>query len=236
MLHTRTQSDITFLAAPVLEAVPRVVHAFSTRRPSPDDGFAAVAGMEGWPTFPLRQIHSDRVHWVAGERLPDTAPDGDAAATALPGVALSVRTADCAPVLIADRRGRVVAAAHAGWRGAAAGVVRRTVEQVVSEGGVEARDLAAAIGPHIGVCCMEVGDDVADRFAQPGIVLRRPDWPKPHLDLGAANRAQLADAGVPPERVEVSTLCTRCRPDLFHSYRRDGEKAGRMLSLIGLAP
>lgn len=129
-----------------------------------------------------------------------------------------------------------MAAAHAGWRGTASGVVRRTVEQMVSEGGVAADDLAAAIGPHIGVCCMEVGDDVADLFGRPGTVVRRPDWPKPHLDLGAANRTQLADAGVPPERVEVSTLCTRCRPDLFHSYRRDGEKAGRMLSLIGLAP
>ncbi len=236
MLHTRTRSHITFLTAPVLEAIPGVVHAFSTRRPDPDDGFAAVAGMDGWPAVRLRQIHSDRVHWVAGGRLPDAPLEGDAAGTALPGVALGVRTADCVPVLIADRAGTVVAAAHAGWRGTAAGVVRRTVDRMASEWGVAAADLAAAVGPHIGVCCMEVGEDVVDRFDQPEVFVRRSEWPRPHLDLAAANRAQLVAAGVPADRVEVSTLCTRCRPDLFHSYRRDGKGAGRMLSLIGRAP
>jgi copper oxidase (laccase) domain-containing protein len=96
--------------------------------------------------------------------------------------------------------------------------------------------LVAAIGPLIGVCCLEVGEEVFDWFHDPGLFERRPEWPRPHLNLAEANRRQLAEAGVPPEAIETSRLCTRCRGDLFHSYRRDGETAGRLLAAIGISP
>ena len=245
------KSGITFLKAPVLESIPGLVHAFSTRRAEGEDltfggggriaaadltRFMAAAELETWPLARLKQIHSNIVHEVAGNTFPGDPPEGDAAETSLRGVAIGIMTADCVPVLIADRRGRRVAAAHAGWRGTAQAVVRKTVEVMASRDGIAARDLWAAIGPHIGVCCMEVGEEVVDRFSQPEIFERRPGWTKPHLDLGKANRLQMIQAGIPPERIQVSTLCTRCRGDMFHSYRRDGNRAGRMLSVIGLQP
>ena len=251
MLHIRRESGITFLKAPVLESIPGLVHAFSTRRADGEDftvgeggriaagnltRFMAAAKLERWPLARLKQIHSNIVHEVGNNEFPSEPPEGDAAETSLRGVAIGIMTADCVPILIADGRGRRVAAAHAGWRGTAQAVVRKTVEFMASRDGISAGDLSAAIGPHIGVCCMEVGEEVVDRFSQPEIIERQPGWTKPHLDLGKANRLQMIAAGMPPERIQVSTLCTRCRGDMFHSYRRDGNRAGRMLSLIGLQP
>ena len=184
----------------------------------------------------LRQVHSNVAHHVEGNEFANAAPEGDAAYTGLTGMALEVRTADCVPVLIADDSACVVAMAHAGWRGTSEGVVPKLVDAIVSEFGVSAGDLAVAIGPHIGVCCMEVGEEVFDRFANPDIFRRKPEWPKPHLDLGEANRRQLLDAGVRAHMIQASALCTRCRGDMFHSYRRDGAEAGRMFSVIGIQP
>ena len=81
---------------------------------------------------------------------------------------------------------------------------------------------------------MEVGEEVYDWFAQPDVFERRPEWKKPHLNVAKANTRQLVDAGVPEARIQVSTLCTRCRRDLFYSYRRDGAGTGRMLAAIGI--
>ena len=83
---------------------------------------------------------------------------------------------------------------------------------------------------------MEVGEEVYEWFGHPAVFERRKEWPKPHLNLAEANRLQLIEAGVDPDRVIVSSLCTKCRADLFHSYRRDGDRAGRMFSLIGIEP
>lgn len=251
MLHTHRESNITFLRAPVLESIPGLVHGFSTRRAESGDlnlggegpvvaanreRFMAAVGLEAWPTARLKQIHSNVVHWVGDNEGLHETREGDGVGTALQGVAVEVRTADCVPILIADRQGRTVGAAHAGWRGTSEAVVRKTIETMVSEAGIEPGDLSAAVGPHIGVCCMEVGEEVFDWFAEPGIFERRPEWPRPHLNLGEANRLQMVAAGVPAERIQVSTLCTRCRRDMFHSYRRDRAQAGRMLSVIGIEP
>lgn len=198
--------------------------------------FQAAVGMEAWPLLHLNQVHSNFVHWISDNAVLNEPVEGDAVGTALPGVALGVATADCVPVLMADREGRAVATAHAGWRGTSEAVVRKTVEAIVSKSGLRAGDLQVAMGPHIGVCCMEVGEDVFDWFSEPEIFERRTGRVRPHLDLGKANRLQLIAAGVPEENIQVSTLCTRCRDDLFHSYRRDGASAGRMLALIGIRP
>ncbi len=251
MLQAHRSSNVTFLKAPILEEISGVVHGFSTRREAcPDpaveeggsraederDGFVAALGLAGWPVGRLRQVHSNVAHHVDTNAFANESPEGDAAYTGLTRMALEVRTADCVPILIAECRARVVAMAHAGWRGTSGGVVRKVVDAIVSEFGVSAADLAVAMGPHIGVCCMEVGEEVFDGFEDPDIFERRPEWAKPHLNLAVANRRQLLSAGVQSHMIQTSLLCTRCRPDMFHSYRRDGAEAGRMHAVIGLQP
>ena len=198
--------------------------------------FLAAAGLGGWPVGRLRQIHSNVVHSVRDNAFANKAPEGDAAYTELPGIALGVMTADCVPILIADSSGRAVGATHAGWRGTSEGVLRRTVDALVADFRIHPEDLRVAIGPHIGVCCLEVGEEVYEWFADPEIFERRAEWLKPHLNLSEANHRQLVAGGVRPEHIQTSALCTRCRADLFYSYRRDGEAAGRMFSVIGIEP
>lgn len=248
MLHAYRSGHSTLLRSPALDAIPGVVHAFSTRRGRPGDvtlgdgasegrsQFLDAARMPGWPLCRARQVHSNIVHAVGDNGFANAAPDGDALFTPVRGLALSVVTADCVPILVADGTGRAVASIHAGWRGTSGGIARRTVDAMASTLGVSPAGLTAAIGPHIGVCCMEVGEEVFEWFHDPSVFERRPEWPRPHLNLAAANRAQLEAAGVPGGSVHVSGLCTRCRADLFHSWRRDGEVAGRMLAVIGIEP
>jgi YfiH family protein len=154
------------------------------------------------------------------------AGDGDALVTVQPGVEVSVRTADCYPILIADRRNRAVAAVHAGWRGTAAGIVRNALRTLHSEFGSTPEDLTVAIGPGIGVCCYEVGEEVAVKFGH---------RTAGRLDLAQTNLRQLTDAGVARRHIDILGQCTRCDQSLFHSYRRDQARAGRMISFIQVA-
>ena len=202
---------MTLLRSHLLGTVPWIDHGFGTRHGGDSqDGMAS-----------LQQIHSERCLIVAA---PGCAGEGDALITDRPGVPVSVRTADCFPILLADLRRRTVAAIHAGWRGTAARIVSVTIGRMRTECKTDPADIVAAIGPGIGACCYEVGEEVAQRFG------RRAG----HLDLAGANRAQLVEAGVPEGRIEVLGLCTLCEPARFHSYRRDGEAAGRMVSFIAL--
>jgi len=156
--------------------------------------------------------------------------------TAVRGAVIGIQTADCVPILIADRESRIVAAVHAGWRGTAARIVQRTIELIRDQYSIPPAELIAAIGPHNAVCCYEVGEDVIEAIQDPEAFVRREEWQKPHFDQASANRKQLLEAGVPENQITSSTLCTQCRADLFFSYRREGRHAGRMLSIIGLAP
>jgi len=151
------------------------------------------------------------------------AGEGDALVTRERGLAVSIRTADCFPILLADPVRRSVAAVHAGWRGTAASVVLSSLGRMKSEFGTDPRDVFAAIGPGIGSCCYEVGLEVAQRFGK-GEAGR--------LDLAAENRAQLIAAGLRPERIDAVGGCTFCHPAQFFSWRRDQDRAGRMISFI----
>ncbi len=158
---------------------------------------------------------------------------GDALWTARPGLALSVITADCVPVLLAasEAEGGRVAAVHAGWRGITAGVVEGALEAL----GAPPETLAAWIGPSIGVCCYEVGGDVADEVAaasDPSVAIpgHRTPRGRPHLDLAGAVRHQLVRAGVPAPRVLLR--CTRCDAERLWSYRREGKGVGRNVAFI----
>ncbi len=254
MLQVKRVSQITLLHSPLLDRIPGVFHAFSTRRaehselslgPTSSDNpmiainrsrFLAAAGVPGWPVLKLNQVHSATVHDMTDTWASNEPRTGDAAITAVRGALLAIQTADCVPILMADRRGQLAAAVHAGWRGTAGHIAQRTVEAIQEKYGIAPSDLVAAIGPHNAVCCYEVGEDVVNAVQDAESFTFRPEWNKPHFNQALANRKQLLAAGIPEEQIAVSTLCTQCRADLFYSYRRDRSRTGRMLSVIGLTP
>jgi len=151
---------------------------------------------------------------------------------------VAVRTADCVPVLVHDPRRRVVAAIHAGWRGAVAGIVSKTLTLMVARFGSTRSDLRVSIGPSVGSCCYEVDDPVLDQLR-----MGLPDWEsvvrdyqghKARLDLKALIRRQVEGAGVSAPSVSSVNLCTVCHDQLFYSYRREGRVNGTMVSGITL--
>jgi YfiH family protein len=146
-------------------------------------------------------------------------------------VFLCVSVADCVPIFLFEKSQSVVAAIHAGWRGTLQRIVERTVELMVHQYACNPSDMIAYIGPSARSCCYEVGKEVADRFAVDYIRKTRDKF---FLDLKDANLNQLIQSGVPVSSIEISEFCTICEPALFHSYRRDGQKSGRMLGVIGL--
>jgi polyphenol oxidase len=163
-------------------------------------------------------------------------------------LALGVRTADCVPLLLADPHTRSVAALHSGWRGTALDIAGEGVRRLCARASAAPERLIAAVFPHIRACCFEVSPEVADALqaAAPtgSVVTQRvlpalpgqPDAPaaspKPHVDLLAIVRAQLAAAGLSAARIDVAPGCTRCEPERFFSYRRDGQASGRHLTAI----
>lgn len=227
-------AEMKFVTTPLLARVPGLVHGFGLRC----DGTRAEARAaaqeafrEEGDVFFLRQVHGCAVvapPWTEP-------PDADASWTSNQGTLLAIETADCLPVLIVDPVRRRVAAAHAGWRGTATKVAREAVRTLVAAGS-EPRSLLAALGPSIGPCCYEVGPDVEEAFGPEGARFFSPGpGERKHVDVAAANRAQLEGEGLDPEHIEAVALCTKCRPDLFYSYRRDKANAGRMISVIGFS-
>ena len=201
---------MSLLTSSLLERLHWLEHGFGTRQSNLDQ-----AGMAS-----LKQIHSNLS--LAADSL-GCVGEGDALVTATEGVAVSVRTADCFPILLADPKAHSVAAIHAGWRGTAAGVVRTSLDRMRGEFGTDPANVYAAIGPGIGRCCYEVGAEVARQFGM---------QEAGHLDLAVENRNQLIAAGLQPDRIELVGGCTFCHPALFFSWRRDHERAGRMISFI----
>ena len=194
-------------------------------------------------------VHRDR------ESRPPRPPEADIIVSDATSVALAVQTADCVPLLMADRRSGVIAAAHAGWRGLAVKVPATAVEALAREFGSRPDDLIAAVGPAIGACCYEIGLEVRERFdaggfsapeierwfhERPQPTARNPSMPalsspardgRWFFDTWRATRDQLAAAGVPPAQIHVAEVCTASH-ELLCSYRRDGKGAGRMAGAI----
>jgi hypothetical protein len=225
----------------------------------------AVSGDPATPMVSVHQIHSSVVvHAVAADARRQKPCKGDGLMTDEPGLLLGVKTADCIPVLVADRKRRVVAAFHAGWRGTVQRIVESGVGRMRLEFGCRPEDLSAAIGPAIGVCCYAVGEEVVSsfesQFAYAGelfhevystdpvrtkypmlfLTQRAPGHssigPSLHVDLVEANRRQLLDAGLKPGAIHWSGGCTSCHRELFFSHRASQGRAGRMMSVIGIRP
>jgi YfiH family protein len=225
----------------------------------------AVTGNPATQLVTVRQFHSNLVIGYSGREIQrEHACKGDGLMTAQTGFLLAIQTADCIPVLVADRRQRVVAAFHAGWRGTVNRIVEAGVGKMRLEFNARPKDLIAAIGPGIGACCYAIGDEVLSSFESqfsyagelfhevddtdairrkyPMLFLTQrapghsPMGPSLHLDLIEANRRQLLDAGVPKDAIHFAGGCTSCHPDLFFSHRSSQGHAGRMMSVIGIRP
>ncbi len=233
----------------------------------------AVSEDAATPLVTLRQIHSNLVRLAdskdAGRERPGNRSSslgwrGDGLMTDEPGLLLGIQTADCIPVLVADRKRHAVAAFHAGWRGTVQRIVESGIGRMRLEFGSRPEDLMAAIGPGIGACCYAVGEEMlsafesqfayarelfcevddadAVRIRYPMLFLTQrapghsPIGPSLHLNLVEANRRQLLDAGLKPGAIQSVGGCTSCQRELFFSHRGSGGHAGRMLSVIGIRP
>ncbi len=218
-----------------------------------------LADAVGYPVdrlYEVSQVHGATVWQVGPDQQNDEVrrQKADALVAREPPAAVGVRVADCLPLLLADPETGAVAAIHAGWRGAVAGIVPAGFRALASAAGPlatrsPAERLLAAIFPHIRPCCFEVGTDVADQLASAypqacGASLQengdrggnviRATGKKPHINLAATVRAQLRDLGLADNRIDDIPGCTRCDPHRFFSYRRDGKASGRHLAVIAV--
>lgn len=214
--------------APVLSARTDLAYAFGGERPRQPVDWAAAARDTGLdaPVARMQQVHGAVVREVSA---PGDAGEADALFTRTRGLLLAVVTADCVPVLVAGDG--VVAVIHAGWRGIAAGVIPATLARLSGP-------LVAAIGPCVSAASYETGDAVIEAIVAAGVpesevARRQPEWPRAHTDVAAAAAWQCRAGGcVQVDRVGIDTRTDR----RFASFRRDGERAGRNVSLIGLRP
>jgi purine-nucleoside/S-methyl-5'-thioadenosine phosphorylase / adenosine deaminase len=236
-------------------------HAFFTRRgghsPPPFDSLhfgalgqsaddlaanvsAAALALDVDPAllYSVSQVHGRETVVVreGDHRIDALRQKADAVVSTRPSVACGIKVADCVPVLVADRASGAVAAIHSGWQGTVANVVEGGVSALRAELGTRG-DLVAAIGPHIEVCCFEVGDDVAERLracAPRADAVDRARGPRPHVDLRKIVRAQLMALGFRENDIDDVRGCTKCDAARFFSFRRDRENSGRMLAAIAV--
>ncbi|MDP9159738.1 MAG: peptidoglycan editing factor PgeF [Acidobacteriota bacterium] len=278
---------VNILRGDSLGKIPWLVHGFSTRT----GGFSEAYGgkslnlsftsrdsrsavernrnlflkgigpsVKSWPLIRLRQMHSDIIHCISGSTQRELT--GDGLITRTPEILLSIQTADCLPIILADTKRRAVGIFHAGWRGTIKRIVEKGAGEMRRYFGTVPRDIKAAIGPGIHGCCYEVGpeiresfesqfsyadklfreveesDPVREKYPMLFLTARAPghsDLPKKiFLDLPEANREQLRAIGVPARNITVSPLCTACHTDLLFSYRAEKGMTGRMMGVVGI--
>jgi len=257
--HLEEVGGVRLVRCAGLEAIPGVAHAFSTRLafgrsdfdlgPVQEDSeapgsrcatFLRAAGLGEAQPARIRQVHGGVIVNAETRWASPPAADGSIGSVrhGAPGPVPVVRTADCVAVLLADRHATSVAALHAGWRGVAAGIGANAVVKFAAEG-IAACDLVVALGPAILGCCYEVGEDVVAALeaacgARAGYVVRTDSGGRA-VDLHAALRGQLAAAGIPLDSIHAAPWCTRCRRDLFFSFRGEGWATGRLMAAVGPA-
>jgi hypothetical protein len=257
-----SSSGVVYYASAILEAIG-VRHAFSTRiggiSPPPFDSlnmgnpngcavqdnyeriwanYARLLSCIDCPTEPpmrVHQVHGKEVAEVQIGQSFDTDCKADALVSEDWRRVISVRTADCVPILLSSDDGHVVAAVHAGWRGIVAGIIPATVNRLIAITGQSAASLRAAVGPCIGMNAFEVGPEVLAEFEKvfgPAAPVKTRPGGKGNVDLGSAARIQLLDRGLDERHVDSSDRCTATRRDEFFSHRRDHGVTGRMAAMI----
>jgi hypothetical protein len=227
---------------PVLAGDQKWRAVFGLRGPHPMEILAKHFGLQKSQIATVCQVHGDSIWGLdAAQTYNPAGPEreADAIITNRAGLAITVRTADCLPILIWDKVKKVVAAVHAGWRGSMNAIASKTVRTMQSSYGTDPANLWVGIGPAIGPCCYEVDGPVLkplrERFEYWSEVVMEKGNGKGMLDLAGLNVRQLTASGVSPERITVAGACTFCHPERFYSYRRDGDSSGGMINgiLIG---
>lgn len=262
----RERDGVVWYAVPFLERTGIVRAAFTTRaggvsrgetaamnlsfarRDEPErvrENYRRVCKAAGFAPDSLvvsRQVHETYIHEPADEEIGRGVFDdyvnveADGLMTRKPGVALVKHTADCVPVYILDAKTPAIALVHAGWRGTVEGILGAALKRMAEAYGTRPGDCLAAIGPSIGPCCFEVGEDVAEAFGSrfPGWGLVNRAGGRPRVDLWRCNALQLLDAGVPEAHIAVSGLCTACDTATFYSHRREKGRTGAMAAILEL--
>ncbi len=255
-----TADGLAYYTFEALDVFPELIHAVTTRhggvstgqwaslnltKGTGDDPAAveenlrrtsAALGLRREDFVSPNQRHTANVRKVGHADCGKIITGYDILVTDEPGVPLLLRYADCTPILIYDPVHRACALVHSGWRGTVQGAARAAVAALSTEFGSRPADMIAAIGPAIGPCCYEVGQDVIDAvqavFEQPATLLPIQANGRHHFDLWAANWRLLSDAGV--GHIHMAETCTACRTDEFYSYRREKGKTGHFGALMAL--
>ncbi|MBE9545950.1 MAG: peptidoglycan editing factor PgeF [Proteobacteria bacterium] len=202
---------------------------------------AASFGLSVGQFFVANQVHGDEILVIDNDSLDiagDRSCDFDAIISDRPGLAIGISTADCVPVLMADRKKGVIGVVHAGWKGTSLKIAAKAVNTFVRRFSSSTMDIIAVIGPAIGRCCYQVDGVVFEAMREDAnreyFFSRCDEKGKWMLDLPLANRLQIQDAGVPSGNISLSGICTSCRRDIFFSHRRERSGTGRQLSFIML--
>jgi polyphenol oxidase len=263
MFHLNKKHSIEYFESTFLSGCDFLTHAFCTRLGGvSEEDYASlnISFKEGdWESkvlqnwnrlatafsipldqfLTLNQVHGDDIFVIKpfGDYFPENKTlNYDAIVTTRQNLAICIKTADCVPVFIVDRAKKIIAAVHAGWKSTALEISAKVIRMLCDKYGSYPRDILAAIGPAIGLCCFEVDEEAADIFQNqkdheaflfPG---ERPN--KWIVDLPEANRRQMINCGIPEANIDVSGLCTSCRQDLFFSHRGSGGITGRQLNFM----
>jgi len=176
--------------------------------------------------FP-NQVHSNQVQFV---KAPGILKDTDGAISKQKDIVLSIQVADCIPLFLVDVKTGNFGLIHSGWRGTVAGIGPEAIHKLENAGS-QINDIRALIGPAINQCCFEVGPEVSEQFGSSFSVDGNGD--RKMLDLKSALKHQLIESGIRKSNIMIDDDCTSCREELYFSYRRDGDKSGRMLAIAG---
>ncbi len=252
MFKLIAHDGIEVLESDLLKKFPEIIHGFSTRQGGVSQGpfaslnlgitegdmlkrilinrrrFCNALHFAPSDLVQAEQIHSNQVLTVTASGINNGV---DGLVTNQRGIFLSIKVADCAPILFYDPVQKVIAAAHAGWRGTVSGIIENTVNTLLDRYGSQPSQIIATVGPALHVCCYEVQSDVANQFSPEEIEVRDG---KRFLNLSFAIHRRLLKLGLSEENIDLCELCTACNPQLFYSYRRDGDITGRMMGVIGL--
>lgn len=258
---------VGFLQFPILGRLDFINHAFSTRVGGVSDGayksmnlnfkrgddpekvmenyriFCKAAGFDFDSLVSSSQDHNTFVRCVTkadrgiGITRPHDIESVDALVTNEPGVTLVTHYADCTPIFLADPEKKVIALAHAGWRGTVSKIGEITVEKMVSEYGCDPTDIIAVIGPAIGQCCYEVDTPVYEEFAcltelKPAYFTKMLGHGKYLVDLKETNRRMLLEAGLLSINIMISDVCTKCNSGLLYSHRASGGQRGGLVAMM----
>jgi len=223
-----------------------LMHLFGLRGRRPVGFMAGFFGIPEEQVLSVRQLHGDSIRIVGSSgdeggsesdrAVPAGAPGYDALITDRKGFAITVRTADCLPILMWDEHRRAVAAIHAGWRGSLKAIASKTVMTLGAKFGIHPRDIWVGIGPAIGPCCYEIDrlvlEPLQKQFEYWRQVVREKENGRAMLDLTALNIRQMTASGVALDRIAATGLCTSCHPERFESFRREGRTGGGMVNGI----